>query len=327
MSRPSSGAASPWTAREKHASFLNASMTTLIKKRTMIRIAGLLFLIAGIACAAGIEGTLDKPVLATGSGRVVLWSQQGDVLWEHKAGNVHDAWLLPNGNVLFADGNITEVTREHQVVFEYRPEIQEGGGAYSCQRLTNGNTVVGENASGRVVEVDKNGKVVFSMMTRYGHTDAHHHMRMVRKLANGNYLVSHSQAKILREYRPDGTTAWEKPTKALVFAAVRLVNGNTLASTLDQITEYDKGGNEVWEFKKTDVPDVTIQNITGIHVLPNGHIVAGCYSAYTQDGQGTGMFEITRDKKLVWRYVSPGFRDKSMMGVHKQVESTEPPLR
>ena len=292
----------------------------------MKRLLGMLLMVAEIVCAEGVEGTLDKPVLATGSGRVLLLTPQGDVAWEHKAGNIHEAWMLPNGNVLFADGNITEVTRDHKVVFEYKPEVQKGGGAYSCQRLANGNTVVGENASGRVVEVDKNGKVIFSFMTRYGNTDDHHHMRMVRKLANGNYLVCHSQANIVREYKPDGTTAWEKPTKGLAFAAVRLPNGNTITSTLSQITEYDKSGNEVWEFKKTDVPGVTIQNMTGIHVLPNGNIAVGCYSAYTKEGEGTGMFEITRDKKLIWRYVSPGLRDKSMMGVHKQ-EGSEPPLR
>jgi prepilin-type processing-associated H-X9-DG protein len=83
--------------------------------------------------------------------------------------------VLPNGNVLFADGNIHEViARDHKVVFEYIPENQKGGGAYSCQRLPNGNTVVGENASGRVVEVDATGRVVFALQTRYGSTDDHH---------------------------------------------------------------------------------------------------------------------------------------------------------
>lgn len=282
---------------------------------------------AGMAGAEGVEGKLDAPVLATGGGRVLMLSPQGEVVWEHKAGNIHEAWRLPNGNVLFADGNITEVTRDHVVAFTYAPEIQKGGGAYSCQRLPNGNTVVGENASGRVVEVDKDGKVVFSLMTRFVTANDHHHMRMVRKLDNGNYLVCHSGDNLVREYKPDGTTAWEKKTKALAFAAVRLPNGNTMVSTLGQITEYDKGGNEVWEFKKTDVPGVVIQNMTGIHVLPNGNVVTGCYSAYTKEGEGTGMLEVTRDKKLVWRYVSPGLHDKSMMGVHKLVEGAEPPLR
>jgi len=293
----------------------------------MKRIIAVATMVAGLACADGFEGKPEAQVLATGDGRVLLLSPQGEVVWEHKAGTVHDAWMLPNGNVLFADGNITEVTRDHKVVFEYRPEKQKGGGAYSCQRLPNGNTVVGENASGRVVEVDKDGKVVFSLMTNYGKTDDHHHMRMVRKLDNGNYLVSHSQANVVREYKPDGTTAWEQPTKALAFAAVRLANGNTLISSLNQLTEYDKDGRQVWEFKKDDLPGVVIQNMTGIQVLPNGNVVTGCYSAYTKEGAGTGMLEITRDRKLVWRYVSPGRRDKSMMGVHMLIEGSEPPLR
>lgn len=284
-------------------------------------------MVAGLCWGDGVEGTLDAQVFASGSGRVILLSPKGDVVWEQKAGNVNDAWLLPNGNVLFADSNITEVTRDHKVVFEYKPENQKGGGAFSCQRLPNGNTVVGENASGRVVEVDKSGTVVCSFMTRYGTTDDHQHMRMVRKLSNGNYLVCHSQAKIVREYRPDGSTAWEKQTKALAFAAVRLPNGNTMISSLNQLTEYDKDGNEVWEFKKDELPGVTIQNMTGIQVLPNGNVVTGCYSAYTKEGAGTGMLEITRDKKLVWRYVSPGRRDKNMMAVTKLVEGAEPPLR
>ena len=293
----------------------------------MKRIFAVAVMVAGLACADGFEGKPEAQVLAAGNGRVLLLSPQGDVVWEHKAGTVHDVWMLPNGNVLFADGNITEVTRDHKVVFEYKPEVQKGGGAYSCQRLPNGNTVVGENASGRVVEVDKDGKVVFSLMTNVGKTDEHHHMRVVRKLANGNYLVSHSQGNVVREYRPDGTTAWEKPTKALAFAAVRLANGNTLVSSLSQITEYDKDGNQVWEFKKDDLPGVVIQNMTGIQVLPNGNVVTGCYSAYTKDGAGTGMLEITRDRKLVWRYVSPGRRDTSMMGVQMLVAGSEPPLR
>jgi len=293
----------------------------------MVRMIGMVALAAGLACAQGIEGTLDAPVLATGGGRVLLLSAQGEVVWEHKAGNIHDAWLLPNGNVLFADGNVTEVTRGHEVVWTYKPENQKGGGAYSCQRLPDGKTVVGENASGRVVEVDGEGKVVFAVQTRFESQNDHHHMRMARKLANGNYLVCHSGDNVVREYRPDGTTAWEKKTKALAFAAVRLPGGNTMVSSLDQVTEYDPEGREVWEFRKGDVPGVVIQNMTGIQVLPGGNLVAGCYGAYTKEGEGTGMFEVTRDKRLVWRYVSPGLRDKSMMGVHKQVAGGAAPLR
>jgi hypothetical protein len=152
-------------------------------------------------------------------------------------------------------------------------------------------------------------------------------MRMARKLANGNYLVCHSGDNVVREYRPDGTTAWERSTPSVAFAAVRLKNGNTLVSAIDRLIEYAPDGQEVWSFAKDDVPGVTIQNMTGFHVLPNNNLVVGCYAAYTKEGQGTGMFEITRAKQLVWRYASPGLRDKNMMGVQKLVAADETPLR
>jgi outer membrane protein assembly factor BamB len=278
-------------------------------------------------CGAGVEGPLDAQVLATGSGRVMLLSRTGEVVWEHKAANIHDAWRLPNGNVLFADGTVTEVTPDHQTVFHYAPQEQKGGGAFSCQRLANGNTVVGENASGRVVEVDRNGAVLFTLQTHPVKMGDHHNLRMVRKLSNGNYLVCHSGANHVREYRSDGTVVWERKAKALAFAAVRTATGHTFISSINQITEYDRDGNEIWEFKKDDLPGVVIRNMTGFQVLPDGNLVIGCYSAYDANGVGTGMFEIDRGRRLIWRYVSPGLRDKSMMGVHKLVAGAEPPLR
>ncbi|MDX9868586.1 MAG: PQQ-binding-like beta-propeller repeat protein, partial [Kiritimatiellia bacterium] len=294
-----------------------------MKKGGMMNVWGKGYVLACAALAgvwtsgAGVEGRLDAQVLATGGGRVLLLSPAGEVLWEHKAGNIHDAWRLANGNVLFADGKVTEVTPDHRTVFHYAPEEQRGGGAFSCQRLANGNTVVGENAAGRVVEVDRDGRVVFTLQTQPVKVGGHHNLRMVRKLKNGNYLVCHSGANLVREYRPDGTVAWERKAKALAFAAVRLASGNTVISSLNQITEYDRDGNEVWEFRAADLPDAAIRNMTGFQVLPDGNLVIGCYSAYDKTGAGTGMFEIGRDRRLVWRYVSPGLRDKSMMGVHK----------
>ena len=60
----------------------------------------------------------------------------------------------------------------------------------------------------------------------------------------------------------------------------------------------------LWEFGNTDLPGVTITNMTGLHLLPNGHVAVGVSAAY-RDGEGTGLFEITRDRKLVWRYSNP----------------------
>jgi len=269
--------------------------------------------------ADGVTGTLEHQVLATGSGRVALFEKDGTVLRSAKTGNNADAWYLENGNILFADGKVTEVDKDGKVVWQYKPASDRSDGAMSCQRLANGNTVVGENGTEQVTEVDKEGKVVFTLKIKpQAKKNPHHVMRICRKLENGNYLVCHSGDHIVREYKPDGTVVFEYTCKSIAFAAVRLANGNTMISSLDQIEEVSPKGEVVWSFSKTDLPELSIRNMTGMHILKNGNMVIGNYSAYDKKAKtGVGMFEITREKKLVWAYVSPGFKDGSMMAVQK----------
>ena len=286
--------------------------------KMMLVVASVLCASCAMAAEEGIvSGTWDFPMFTTGSGGVCLFDKEGGVVRTAPTGNNADAWCLANGNFLFADGNIKEYDAQGKLVWSYSPEVQEGGGAYACQRLANGNTVVGENGSGRVVEVDREGKVVFSLDTRPDTKNAHDHMRMCRKLANGNYLVCMKGDKKVKEFKPDGSVVWEHAFQNITFAAVRLPNGNTLVSSLDQVTEVAADGKEVWVFKAADLPELDIRNMCGLHVLKNGNIVIGNYAAYDKDGKGVGMFEITRAKKLVWAYVSPDRKDKSMMGVQK----------
>jgi outer membrane protein assembly factor BamB len=259
-------------------------------------------------------------ILATGSGRIVWFAPDFSVKWEHPAGNIHEVHLLPNGNILFADGKVTEVTPDKKVVFQYAPTNGKEG-SYTCQRLENGNTLVGENYSGLVKEIAADGTVVFELQTQFKTDNQHHRMRWVRKLPNGNYLVCHSGDHLVREYTPKGETVWEQKVPNIAFAAERLENGNTLISSLDQITEFDKTGNVVWEFKKSELPDIGITNMTGFRRLKNGNLVIGCYAAYDKEGKGAGMFEITRDKKLVWAYQKP--TDRNMMGI-EVLESNRP---
>jgi hypothetical protein len=269
-----------------------------------------------------VFGTLEGRVLTVGARKVVVLAPDGKIVWEHAAaGLLHDAWMLPSGNVLYADGkSVTEVTPDHKVVFEYKAAEQKGGGTYACQRLANGNTLIGENSTGRVLEVDGEGKVLFELQTSPAKPGNHHNMRMVRKLANGSYLVCHSGAHHVKEYTPKGEVVLDIPTKSVAFAAVRAPKGHTFVCSIATLTEHDAKGNVVWTFANTDIPGVTITNMTGFQLLPNGNLVIGCYRAY-KGGEGNGLVEVTREKKLVWRYSNPtkgkGFLGNTMMAVQK----------
>jgi outer membrane protein assembly factor BamB len=290
--------------------------------RSNARIGALLAALGLGACLASAwaaepfsGGKPAGQVLAAGDHRVMLLSPAGEVLWEYPTKLTHDAWMLPSGNVLFADGEtVTEVTREKKVVFQYRATERKGGGTYACQRLADGRTFVGENSTGRLLEVDPDGKVVFTLQTSPSQTGQHQNMRMARKLANGNYLVCHSGARLVKEYNPKGEAVWEvKVPGSLAFAALRTPKGNTLVSCLDRVVEYDPSGKNLWECRTGDLGEVKVRNLTGINLLANGNVVAGCYSAYG-DGQGCGLLEFSREKKAVWCYSKPK-GDQSMMAV------------
>ena len=272
---------------------------------------------APYAASQQVTGHPEGQILTAGSRRMMILDPTGAIVWQHKTGLTHDTWMLPNGHILYADGSaVTELTRGQKVVFQYRPENQRGGGAFSCQRLDNGNTLVGENSTGRVLEVNPAGRIVFTLQTSPCEPGAHHNMRMTRKLKNGNYLVCHSGAHLVKEYTPVGKVVLELKLPNIAFSAIRTPQNTTLVACLDKIVEFDAGGKSIWEFAKTDLPGVTIRNICGLHLLANGNIAAGCYSAYDKkDGSGTGLFEITRDKKLVWRYANPAGPDGTMMPI------------
>ncbi len=285
-------------------------------KRTMLSLAILALALNLSAAEKAIHGTFDGQLLTTGARRILLLDKNGEVLWSHKGGNCSDIWMLPNGNVLHADNNVAEIDpKTDETVWSYRPEQQKGGGTFACQRLANGNTMVGENSAGRVVEVGKDGKIVFELKLPLCNPGSHNNLRMVRKLDNGNYLVCHKGAALVREYTPKGDIVFEVKVSGIAFSATRLPNGNTVVGHIDSVTEFAPDGKVVWEFKKTELTDVQVGMICGINVLPDGSVVMGCYRA-VHGPDGAAVLAVSRDKKLLWRYAVPeGKGDRNMMGV------------
>lgn len=301
-----------------------------MKKQLTLTIALLLVISLLSGALAGAEkkfiyGTLGGRVLATGGGRILLLDKTGTILWQHKGQNCSDIWMLANGNILHADNNVTEIDpKTNEIVWSYKPEQQKGGGTFSCQRLKNGNTVVGENSAGRIVEVDKRGNIVFELKLPLMQPGSHNNLRMVRKLKNGNYLVCHKGESLVREYTPKGKVAFEVKVSDVPYSAVRLDNGNTVVGHINNITEFDKHGKQVWQFNRNELTGLEIGMICGIHVQPNGNVVMGFYRAVQKDN-GAGLLEITRNKKLVWRYVNTsGKTDRNMMAVQLLDQNGKP---
>jgi hypothetical protein len=268
-------------------------------------------------------GSFEGKLFTGGSGGFCIYDSAGGIVRSYNSGRADDGCILPNENALIANGeSITEYTPDMEVVFRYSPPEQKGGGTFSCQRLANGNTVVGENASGRIVEVDPKGEVVFELQTSH-QPGSHNNMRYVRKLANGNYLACHKKNG-LKEYAPDGSVVWEPKGKEAAYHAIRTPQGTTIVTTLKAIKEYDEEGNAIWSCEIKDIEGLEIPGqkafLTGLHLLPNGNIVVGTYPK-------GGCFEVTRNKELVW-YFASGFNGLAVQKLKEDgLPLTSRPLR
>jgi hypothetical protein len=98
--------------------------------------------------------------------RLAIIAPDGSVEWEMKVGAIHDAWVLPNGNILYQQGwtKIVEVTPEKQPVWEYDAAKMNGNEGkrvevHAFQRLDHGLTMIAESGTARIIEVDKAGKI------------------------------------------------------------------------------------------------------------------------------------------------------------------------
>ena len=245
-----------------------------------------------------------------------ILDEEGKDVWNAGKAGARDGFVLPSGNLLIAWGDeVRELTRdEKKVVFEYKksPENDEIG---TAARLVNGNTLITElGKKPRVLEVTPDGKIAVDVALQPETDNAHMETRMARKLENGNYLVPHLLAFQVKEYTPsgevvstlktDGKELGGRAAENWPFTAIRLDNGNTLVTLThgNRVVEFNEAGEIVWQISNDDFPDAKpLVDPCGAQRLPNGNTVIASYGA----SQGVKIFEVTRDKKLVWSYEGP----------------------
>jgi hypothetical protein len=272
-----------------------------------VRIYSLLAAILTAACALVAEPTNTHPFACTDytAGKVFLVSAGGKAEWEFAAPSCNDLWVLPNGNLLFNTGHgVREVTREKQVVFDYQSKSE----IYACQRLTNGNTFIGECNAGRLLEVEPSGRIAKEIrLLPEGKDGGHAYMRNARRLANGNYLVAHYGEGVVREYDGEGKAVRSIPAAGGPHSVVRLPNGHTLITCGDQkggsrVFEVDADGKTVWQVQGEELPGISLKFIAGVQRLPNGNTVICNWLGHGQFGKAPHLIEITPDKRVVWTF-------------------------
>jgi hypothetical protein len=256
--------------------------------------------------------------------RLAIVAPDGSLEWEMKVGAIHDASVLPNGNVLFQQGwtKIVEVTPDKRTVWEYDAAKVNGNDGkrvevHAFQRLDDGLTMIAESGPARIIEVDKAGKIQREVKLKVNNPSTHSDTRLVRKIAGGNYLVAHESDGFVREYEAAGKIVWDYEVPLFgkarkgghgpeafgnsVFSAVRLANGNTLigAGNGHSVLEVTPKKEIVWKVEQNDLPGITLAWVTRVERLGNGNTLIGNCHAGPDNPQ---FIEVTKDKVVVWTF-------------------------
>ena len=266
-------------------------------------------------------------VLMFGSGKFAIVDKAGKVEWSLRWNGVHDIHVLPNGNIMTQRGmrSVVEIDRESKkIVWSYDAANSNGNKGkrvevHAFQPLDNGHIMIAESGPGRIIEIDRDGKIHHQIKLQVKQPNAHRDTRLARKLDNGNYLVCHEGDGVLKEYEgKSGKVVWEfpiplfgKPRKGghgpdafgnQLFCAVRLKNGNTLVATGNghSVLEVTPKNEIVWKIEQNDLPGITLAWVTTLEVLPNGNYVIGnCHAG----PKNPLLIEVEpKTKKVVWTF-------------------------
>lgn len=205
-------------------------------------------------------------------------SKDGGLVWKHLDSEMsHDVDRLENGNTLYVRGwvnrggvHVVEVDPDGNEVWSWdgmetynkKPfnKVSHQGWFHvnGITRMKNGNTLISVRNLSRLVEVDKDGKMVSEKVfgkkgkgsLKKKNIIAQHDPEV---LSNGGIIVPLTKVNKVIELSPERKKVWEwqdpagKKAKKGIRDANRLPNGNTLIVQFNKIIEVTKNGDTVWE--------------------------------------------------------------------------------
>lgn len=205
------------------------------------------------------SASADQAVLMCLSQEVRLVSVEGKLIWSKKlAHRAYSAQLLPNGNLITAMYIITRQPGNRGSRVRHAVEERDPGGnvvwsnktavaqrVVDFERLANGNTLMADASTRKVVEIDPSGtKVVWEYQCPGSVSSVH-------RLTNGNTLVGVTSPGQVIEVDRKGKTMWAARGFSYTRNATKLANGNVLLveTTQRRVVEINRAGKTVWTWR------------------------------------------------------------------------------
>jgi outer membrane protein assembly factor BamB len=236
--------------------------------------------------------------------------RHGEVVWSYThngRGEISDAVLLPNGNILIAHQfGVTEISAGKKVIWNY--DAPPNTEIHTAQPLgTNSVWFVQNGDPAKFIVMDKATRKVereFVLPVK-DPKGSHGQFRHARLTAAGTVLVAHMDLGKAVEYDLDGKPLWAKEVPG-IWSASPLGNGNILAvSNRGFVREITRQGETVWEWTPADAPGYRITNLQLAARLADGNtIINNWFNQWSGQVDPANppvqAIEVTPDKRIVW---------------------------
>jgi hypothetical protein len=241
--------------------------------------------------------------------------RHGHIVWTYDdpagKGEISDAVMLSNGNILFAHQfGLTLISPGKKVLWNYDPppahEVHTAIpiGKDHVLYIQNGDPAVL-----RVVNITTNTiEKELPLPTKHP-ISVHGQFRHARLTPQGTLLIAHMDLNKIVEYDSNGNELWSFPATG-AWGIEPLANNNILITDRLGVREVTRRGDSVWTWSPSDSPDYHFSNLQLSTRLPNGNtIINNWVNEWNKppNGQSTNDFsntiqaiELTPTKQVVW---------------------------
>jgi hypothetical protein len=234
----------------------------------------------------------------------------GPVAWSDM---IYDGCRLPSGNYLCASHHyVRELAPDGATVWEFR--VNAPVELKTCVPLPNGDVMTVDAERMELVQLTDHGRRVAKSIAVPTKKEASAHTRynLLRRTAAGTYLLALRSENAFVEVDETGKELWRHSVPELPVVAERLTNGHTLMSWRGGLIEAAPNHEVVWELKAADLTEFPVVIFGGFHRFPNGNTFIANSDWHYQDARENRVqvFEITRDKRVVWKLGVEAFDGK-----------------
>jgi hypothetical protein len=236
--------------------------------------------------------------------------REGKIAWSYDdpagKGEISDAVMLSNGNILFAHQfGVTEITQEKKVVWNYVPP--PGNEVHTAVPIGKDRVLYiqnGDPALLRVVNLITGITEKEISLEVKRPVSVHAQFRHARLTSQGTLLVASMQLNKVVELDSGGRELWSFPAIS-PWGVTPLESGNVLITDRLGVREVTRRGDTAWSFNPSDAPGYAFANLQQAWRLPNGNTLVNNWvnewNKSPVNGPGTlQALEVTPAKQVVW---------------------------